>query len=235
MKAIDPAGHFDRERAGGYDRRVPHLIPGYDAIHDLSASLLGSCIPSDARILVAGAGTGNEAVLLASDNPGWKITGFDPAPEMIKIAKSKVEKEGLAGRVSFVEGFARSVDEKPLFDAATSILVMHFLPDDGSKDEFISEISKRLKPEAKFVLADLEGDTSSDHFKMLVSGWKMRLLSVAAEAGKIEETFENIMKNVNFSPEGRIREILGDAGFETVGKFCQSYLAGCYIAVKSEK
>ncbi len=234
MSAINPAEHFDSERAEKYDRRVRHLIPGYAAVQSLSQSLLESFLPYDAQILVAGVGTGNEAVSFASDNPRWRVTGFDPAPAMIEIAKSKVEKRNLADRVSLVEGFVGSVAEEPLFDAATSILVMHFLPDDGSKDEFVRGIAKRLKPGARFVLVDLEGDAASGNFKMLMSAWKKRLLSVSPDGEQVEETFGNIMKNVKFAPESRIREIVENAGFEAVGKFCQSYLAGGYVAVKSE-
>ncbi len=234
MSAINPAEHFDRDRAEAYDRRVQYLIPGYAAIQNLSGSLLESFLPAEADILVAGAGTGNEAVSFALRNPGWKVTGFDPAGAMIEIAESKIREQGLAGRVCLVEGFVRSVPPEPLFDAATSILVMHFLPDDGSKDEFAREISKRLKPGAGFVLADLEGDTASAGFKTLLSAWKKNLLSVLQDPDKVEESFGNIMKNVKFAPESRIREILENAGFEVVTKFCQNYLAGGYIAVKSE-
>ncbi len=229
---LNPAEHFDRKRAEVYDTRVQHLIPGYSVIQSLSKSLLESCLPTSAEVLVAGAGTGNEAVSLASNNPGWKITGFDPSPEMIKVAKSKVEKRELAGRIFLFEGFAHRIEEKTLFDAATSILVMHFLPDDGSKDDFACEISKRLKPEAKFVLVDLEGDPASADFKMLFSAWRRHLLSAVEDEEQVDETMGNIMKNVKFTPENRIREILQNAGFKKVVKFCQSCLAGGYSAVK---
>lgn len=233
MSAIDPGRYFDCERAESYDRRVSRLIPGYSVIHELSKSLPDSCLCERARILVAGAGTGNEVVFFALGNPGWKATGFDPAPEMIKIAKSKVRKKGLGGRISLVEGFAPDVKKKPLFDAATAILVMHFPPDDGSKDRFAREISKRLKPGAKFILADLEGDAACDNFRALVSAWKRHMLSVVKDPEKVEETFENIMKNGKFRPEGRIRKILENSGFEAVGKFFQCYIASGYVAVKS--
>ena len=231
--AIDPASHFDRERAGAYDRRVRILIPAYDALQELAASLLGSVLAADARVLVAGAGTGNEAVSLATANPGWTVTGFDPAGEMVRIARAKVEKRGLGGRVRLIEGFADALGEGEIFDAATAILVMHFLPDDGSKDAFALEISKRLKPGAPFVLADLEGDPSSDGFAALMRAWRRRMRSLEVEADKVEETMTNIMKNVKFVPESRLREILENAGFEPPVKFFGGYLAGGYFAVKS--
>lgn len=231
--AINPAEHFDAERAGAYDRRVRILIPAYDSLLELAVSLLGSAVASDAEALVAGAGTGNEAIALASANPGWRVTGFDPAGEMLRIARGKVEKQGLRGRVRLIEGFADAIGGGEIFDAATAILVMHFLPDDGSKEEFVLEISSRLKPGAPFVLADLEGDPSSVGFGVMVSAWKNRMLSMAAGADKVEETMGNIMKNVRFVPEGRIREILEGAGFGPPVKFFAGYLAGGYFAVKS--
>ncbi|MGI9558519.1 MAG: class I SAM-dependent methyltransferase [Thermodesulfobacteriota bacterium] len=233
MTVIDPASHFDRARAEGYDRRVRHLIPGYEAVQGLALSLLESSLGAESSVLVAGAGTGSEAVSFASRNPGWKVTGFDPAAEMLKIAGAKVREEGLEDRVSLVEGFAGAVEERPLFDAATSMLVMHFLPDDGSKDEFLSGISKRLKPGARIVLTDLEGDTASPAFKTLEKAWRRQLLSVVKDPEAVEETFENLRTNVKFVPEKRIREILENAGFPAAVKFFQGFLTGGYTAVKT--
>ena len=96
----------------------------------------------------------------------------------------------------------------PFFDAATAMLVMHFLPGDGPKDRFAREISLRFKPGAKFVLADLEGEAADEKFSSLVSAWKRRPLSFAEDSQKVEETFESIMKTVRFRSEGGIGKSL---------------------------
>ena len=230
VSGMDPDAHFDRERAEGYDRRVRRLIPAYEALQELSKHILESALGTEASVLVAGAGTGNEAVALASDNPDWRITGFDPAREMIKIAREKVLKTGLSGRITLVHGFASAVPAAPPFDAAASILVMHFLPDDGSKDGFLSEVSRRLKPGAPFVLADLE---NTDGSGVLMSAWRRRLISLTGDPEKVDETFANMAENVKSVSPCRTLELLQNAGFERAVRFFQGYHAGAYIAVKA--
>ena len=57
---------------------------------------------------------------------------------MLLIARKKVAAASLENRISLVRGLINDVAEKD-FDAATSILVMHFLPDDGTKLNFLKK------------------------------------------------------------------------------------------------
>ncbi len=50
------------------------------------------------------------------------------------------------------------------FDAATALLEMHFLPDDGEKLDFLKAIHNRLKRGAKLILADGCFDKNSAEF-----------------------------------------------------------------------
>lgn len=85
-KQIDFNGEWSNE----YDDIAHKIIPAYQAIYELTQHLLREKLNSDARILVAGAGTGKEIIDCSQNNPTWSFTGFDPAESMLSIAKKKV-------------------------------------------------------------------------------------------------------------------------------------------------
>lgn len=126
-KKIDFHGDFSEI----YDDIVHMIIPAYHSIYELTRHLLRDKLEKAARILAAGAGTGKEIIEWLQSNPHWTITGFDPAEAMLSIARKKVAAASLENNISLVRGLIDDAAEKD-FDAATSILVMHFLPDDGT-------------------------------------------------------------------------------------------------------
>lgn len=166
-KAIDFNGDWSNE----YDDTAHKIIPGYHIIYELTQHLLKVGLNKDASILVAGAGTGKEIIAYSEMNPRWHFTGFDPAESMLSIARKKVAAASLLNKISLVHGLIDDVTEEN-FDAATSILVMHFLPDDGTKLHFLRGIADKLKSGALFVLVDLEGEIGSDAYNTMNSAWK---------------------------------------------------------------
>lgn len=226
-KQIDFNGEWSNE----YDNTAHKIIPAYHPIYELTQHLLREGLSKEARILVAGVGTGKEIVDWSYNNPRWHFTGFDPAEPMVTIAKKKVKAASLENSVSFVRGVISDVMEKD-FDGATSILVMHFMPDDGAKLRFLKGIADKLKSGALFVLVDLEGQVDSDEFKTLSAAWKNQQLFVRDETDRVEKEFSIREEEVHFIPQKRIESLLQEAGFLRIHKFFKAYLFGGYIATK---
>ena len=222
---------FDGEWSNEYDDTAHKIIPAYHAIYELAQHLLRAMLGSEARILVAGAGTGKEIIDCSQNNPHWSFTGFDPAEPMLAIARKKVAAADLTNRISLVPGLIDDVPGND-FDAATSILVMHFLADDGAKLNFIRAVGERLKPGAPFVLVDLEGEKGSDEYNLLSAAWKNQQLFMRDEHAKVDEEFVMREKEVHFIPRERIEALLKEAGFVSVHKFFKAYLFGGYVAIK---
>lgn len=144
----DAKHRFDSEGAQIYEHRIPMVVPGYEALHSMAYSLLQLDLEEQARLLIVGAGTGMEIVHLGEDNPGWRFTGVDPSADMVAVARRRVMESGLSGRVELHASFAQELPASESYDAATLILVMHFIPDDGEKLELLRSISARLAPGA---------------------------------------------------------------------------------------
>ncbi|MEH0018453.1 MAG: class I SAM-dependent methyltransferase [Desulfobacter sp.] len=224
--------HFGDKHAGMYDEKIRKAILGYDEMHDLSYYLLKANLPRNAKILVAGIGTGHESVTYAQNQKEWRIVGVDPAPEMVKSAKNKIAGLGLAERIKAVEGRVEDLEENH-FDAATSILVMQFLKDNGDKETFLQSISAKLKTGASLILIDLVGEKGSTPFNQLLSAWKSHQYSIRDDNEQIEKDFSHVDADMQFISEKRIVELLQLTGFTNVCKFYQSYLFCGYIAEKA--
>lgn len=229
---FDATDHFGDDHADIYDEKIRQVILGYDEMHDLSYYLLKDILTAEADILVSGVGTGHEALTYAGKQPGWTVTGVDPTPEMVRSAQVKTKNLGLESRVEIRAGTVESL-KKTDFDAATSILVMQFLKDNGDKEHYLKAIGERLKTGGKLVLIDLEGEKGSKEFARLLSAWKCHQYSTRNDHEQIDKDFEHVDADLQFIQEKRIRELLHIAGFRAICKFYKSYLLAGYLAEKA--
>lgn len=224
---------FDRDRATQYDLDIRKAIPGYESLHDMSYSLLQTSLSVSAKLLIVGSGTGMELINYSKLNLEWSLTGVDPSPEMMAIAQSELINQELQKRVDLHTGYVNSLPETEPMDAATLILVMHFLPDDGAKLQLLKDIAQRLKLGAKFIIVDLYGDKSLPYFTQLRKAWQTLYFSKLdnESRAKAEANFETSIDNsIFFVTEARIIELLQAAGFSQITKFYNAFLFGGWIA-----
>ncbi|MCP4601605.1 MAG: class I SAM-dependent methyltransferase [Proteobacteria bacterium] len=229
---FDATEHFGDKHASVYDTKIRKVIRGYGEMHDLSYYLLKDTLEPNASILISGVGTGHEAITYATGQKGWQIVGVDPTSEMVQSSKNKIEQFKIENRIKIIEGKVENIEDSN-FDAATSILVMQFLKDNGDKEQYLQEISKRLKKGAKIILIDLEGDKDSQNFNLLLSAWKCHQFSTRADKEQTVKDFEHVDSDLQLVPEERITELLQLSGFTKICKFYKKYLFGGYIAEKA--
>ena len=147
----------DETQMHGYDLMVRQLIPGYASLARLAVALLAASplgSQPDARVLVAGCGTGAELVEARRQRPDWRLTALDPAAEMLAEARLRQE----AADRDAITWHQSTVETLPLtepFAGALSVLVLQSLPDDGSKLAYLSALARQLAPGGQLVLIDL--------------------------------------------------------------------------------
>jgi tRNA (cmo5U34)-methyltransferase len=135
--------HFDPDT---YLDMISSEVPDYFALQDATAEATMGIVAS--RVLELGAGTGETAARVLAVHPGAHLTCVDESSEMLDSARRRLPNaELLIGRL-----------EDPLpegtFDLVISALAVHHLDDSGKADLFV-RISERLRPEGRFVLADV--------------------------------------------------------------------------------
>lgn len=88
------------------------------------------------------------------------IYGIDSSPEMLEIFKSKIDKFGLSDKISLELGDAENLGfENEKFDIIASTVTLHHVK---NKHPVIKKIYKLLKPGGKFVLGDIDVDTTGN-------------------------------------------------------------------------
>lgn len=226
---------FDKNESlpvSDYDIKIRYLVPGYEAIFNIVLSLLYQELPEEANLLIVGAGGGSEVSVFGRGSQ-WQLTGVDPSTEMLTAAARKVEALGLSERVSLIQGTLDQVPSSPLFSAATAILVMHFLPDDGSKLLFLKSIYQRLAIGASLFLVDFSGGRELKQFQKLLSAWKFYTVHTGAPLEFIEEQLAKVIPHFAIVPEKRVVELLNESGFVEISPFYKALMFNGWVATKN--
>ena len=139
--------------ASFYDGLVNLMTFGY--IHRLRTLTVDQALlkPGE-KVLDVGCGTG--AVTIPAKlrvRKNGVAAGIDPAPEMIAVARQKAVRAGL--EIDFRVGVIESLPfPDASFDAVTSSLMMHHLPEQ-LQARGLAEIFRVLKPGGRLLIADM--------------------------------------------------------------------------------
>lgn len=217
-----------------YDKMAQMALPGYEAMHTMVKSILRSRLPEKANLLVVGAGSGMELVKFGLGNSQWQMLGVDPSSDMLALAQQKIEQHGLSERVKLFQGYTHSLHANPVYDAATCILVMHFVPDDGGKLALLQSIAQRMKSSAAFILVDVFGEKGTREFEQMVSVMKVFWSEMGMSPERRMELLETVNKGVYPVPELRVLELLQQAGFGNTMRFYIGLWVGGWVATKRD-
>lgn len=205
---------FENERATGYNQFVETWIPNYHYFLNRLPKLLRET--KQKNLLVVGCGTGNEIEKFVRAPEYWKITGIDPSPEMIKQAREKLQ---TYDNVTLIEGLLANLDIERTYGAATLLLVLHFLDDNGNKLNLLKDIAERLVSGAPFVILDITGDKNKIR-------QNLKILKLLLPDGLDEEQINNRLNRIETElftvSEERLSELCTEAGFEPPLRFFQS-------------
>ncbi|MGH7560468.1 MAG: class I SAM-dependent methyltransferase [Gemmatimonadales bacterium] len=223
---------FDREYGATYQDRIRRIVPGYD---DLATMMLGELtgpVPFAGRILVVGAGAGEEIAVMGALRPRWRFTGVDTSAQMLALARVRLLGLSLMERVTLHHGVTATLPREPLHDAATLALVLHFVPDQGEKLALLQAIAERLRPGAPLTLIDAHGDPDSADFRAGFDAW-MRYLTLRGMTAEEHERYRaQLTASCVFVPESRLRELLAEAGFGPPRMFYRGYVFGGWITTR---
>ncbi len=205
----------------GYTRQgPPAFMPGHAGVLQMVGVLLRERAPADARVLVVGAGGGLDTRALALAEPRFRFVGVDPAPPMLELARTVIGAE-LAERVELIEGTIEAAPEGP-FDAATCVLVLGLLADDGTKSSTLAETRRRLRPGAPFVLIDQCLDRSAPDFESRLDRYAAYARASGVDAEVVGKARAQLQANPGLVSPERNASLLEEAGFRD----CEVFYVG---------
>ena len=220
------------EDAAKYDDMMAKVFPGYEQLPLVILSYLRTRLGRTVHMLDVGCGTGTTLAAFATHQPEWLFTGVDPAAMMLEIAHNKISATGAENRVKLLHGTVDTLPDEPKFDAATCILVEHLQPDNEAKLHLLEGIQRRIVPGGWFVLFGLHGDLSTEIAQSALEEW----FEFASLQGVSEALRDNVRHRATVEDslisEGRIQELLQEAGFINIEKILQLHLLGLWIAQK---
>lgn len=211
---VDPADSV-RDK---YDEQAVHYARGDGAeIDPVLAARIAASVTPGGRILVAGSGTGREA--LALEGMGFEVVGIDFSPRMVERAAALARER--RARASFVVGDLRSHAE-PAGSLAAVVFtydVYSFVPAVTARAEVLARLRRALAPGGALFLSARRRSGLGDR-AILTLQWLASRLSGRAGAwgdshtrwldgsGRLRRSFVHV-----FTPRALEAE-LRDAGFQ---------------------
>ena len=206
---------FSGSSVRSYGEGPPRQVPGYASLHRMVSLLLAERTPADGRVLILGAGGGQELRALAEAHSGWSFDGVDPSADMLQLAEQVVGPHH--GRVRLHEGYVSDAPEG-LFDAATCILTFHFIPRD-QRLETLKHVRRRLKVGAPFVLVHLSFPQTEPERSTWINRHVAFGLPNGAKPAHVESARQAIRSKLTIlAPEEEVA-MLRDAGFSDASLF----------------
>lgn len=203
----------DLSRLSEYAALAESYIPGRLAIFAIVESAFHELLTAEpAKILVVGAGGGEEILRLGAENPSWSFVGVDTFEPMVEMAKVRLAASPVGER-SVVHTMGIDQLDESGFDAATCILTAHFVPDDGSKLAFFEAIRARMKPGAPLAIIDGVGVSGERDTELLRRIWVRHAVRNGVPEAEARKNAQNFSKIPVVSAE-REEELLQAAGFK---------------------
>jgi tRNA (cmo5U34)-methyltransferase len=219
----------DPDAVARYAEGPVRLVPGFESLQRMTTLLLRETVPATGKVLVLGAGGGLELKKFADSQPEWQFVGVDPSAEMLKLAEATLGP--LMARVQLHEGYIDTAPEGP-FDAATSLLTLHFIPAE-ERLQTLKELWRRLLPGAPLIAAHHSFPQSSPEEK---TRWLKRYAAYAVDSGVPPEDAQRAIAAISshlpvLSPQDD-EALLREAGFEGVELFYAGFSFKGWIAYK---
>jgi tRNA (cmo5U34)-methyltransferase len=227
MRADEVKAVFDQQ-AAGYDTQWARMSPIRNALYFLLESLFVD-LPSTAKVLSVGVGTGTELAHLARRFPEWRFTAVDPSGPMLEVCRRRAAEEGFAARCTFHEGYLDSLPGVEQHDAATCFLVSQFILDRAERAAFFRSIATRLVPGGMLTSSDLATEPGT-RYETLLRAW----MNMMSAGGVSPEMLDRLRKaystDVAVISPTEVESIIAAGGFETPTQFFQTGLIRAWCA-----
>lgn len=214
-------------------REMQRAIPGLDAMYRLVHALIASHDSPARHVLVVGAGGGREIEEFGYGDAVSRITAVDPSARNLETARAAAMAFGTSPEINFIVGTVKDVPEGETFAIVTSLLVMHHLPDDGTKLAYLKGLRRRLASGGLLIHADVCFDEQDD-LDWLIPAFEAHARAVGVSPNAVRLELDAIPKLPVVS-ENRTRALFSEAGLTEPREVLRSLWYRCWVCSHSKK
>ena len=110
-------------------------------------------LPENAQVLDLATGTADLAMMIARTHPDAKVIGSDPSARMLQVGVGKVDRDGLAERVTLEVGDAQSLPyDDDTFDGCCIAFGIRNVPD---REAALREMARVTRPSGRVAILEL--------------------------------------------------------------------------------
>ena len=219
---------FDQQ-ASSYDKLWMRMAPINNGLYFLLESVFSE-LPSEARVLCVGVGTGKELIYLAKRFPGCRFTAVEPSGAMLDLCRQAAEEEAVASRCYFHEGYLDSLPVEEMHDAATCFLVSQFIVDKGARSQFFQQIANKLKPDGVLVNSDLSSEKDAADYEAILEVWQRVMSGASVSPEGLNRMKAAYDRDVAVLPPTEVASIIEAGGFKAPVQFFQAGLIHAWFA-----
>lgn len=213
---------FNQEVSQAYDERNRKLAPIAEGMHFLIRLSLQN-LPSRARILCVGVGTGAEIFSLAKEFPQWTFLGLDPSAEMLEVGRERLKNAGLLERCELVHGYVQDLPPGENFDAVLSVLVGHFVKREDRPD-FYRNMVERLRKGGTLVNTELSFDLDSPEFPAMLKNWEQVQALMGATPESLTQLPVSLREMLTVLPPSEVEGLIRRSGIPLPVRFFQAFM-----------
>lgn len=232
---MSTASNWNDATVHEYEQMIPIKIPGYYTLYNMIGNFLSSMLAGKLKsphILIAGAGGGQEILTLGKKDATLQFTGIDPSQSMLQLAKQRIRNNDIQNEVTLINGTVHELQDDERFNAATCILVLHFIRNTSEKRDLIMQIQQRLKPGAPFFICAINGNPNSNSFSVQMKAWRNHMRQNHVPKEDWERFESSFGTDIHPITEKEMITLLQDCGFTIITRFFTSFLIDGFWAIK---
>jgi demethylmenaquinone methyltransferase/2-methoxy-6-polyprenyl-1,4-benzoquinol methylase len=174
--------------------------------------------PDPGNFLDVACGTGDLSIGAALKYPRIRVTGVDFVPEMIRVGKRKVEKQGLSARITLLHGDALSLPVPgDTFDVTGMAFGIRNIPD---KQKALEEMLRATVPGGQIMILEMTF-VQNRFFKLIYYVYLNYLLPLFAKVFSANPAAYHYLADsiMNFPSPDAFARLMEEAGMTEVEKY----------------
>lgn len=219
---------------GDYQGHIRSKIVGYDVLHELMLHI-SRAYEKPERVLIVGAGGGQELLMLGKAYPHAHFTALDPSPVMLDSAQAAVAAAFPALSVDYCNQYLSQLKPEAPYQLAACQLVLHYVPTLGQKRELLQQLADCLHEAAPLFVSAIVSPPEEEQFHQQMLHWQQSMSCYGVPDEHWAKFSASFGKSIYPATSEQLRQLLKQAGFTQIIPYFKSHLIEGYVAVKGRE